>query len=89
MPLWLGRSTVQPEPFSSDTGLQPMSSAGAARLLGQEAVGQRAEVWSMQGSLLGPLTLCVYSSLSRHGAFLNKMSDGSKGEKQTPSPFFP
>lgn len=64
MPLWLGRSTVQPEPFSSDTGLQPMSSAGAARLLGQEAVGQRAEVWSKDRSLLGPLALSVFTALS-------------------------
>lgn len=64
MPLWLGRSTVQPEPFSSDTGLQPMSSAGAARLLGQEAVGQRAEVWSKDRLLLGPLALSVFTALS-------------------------
>ena len=65
VPLWLGRSTVQPGPFSSDTGLQPMSSAGAAHLLGQEAVGQREEVWSTHGSLHGPLVLSVFTALSQ------------------------
>lgn len=32
---------------------------------------------------------CLQFSLKRHNAFLNKMSYGSKSEKQSPSPSFP
>lgn len=68
LPHWLGRITVQPRPFSSDTGPWPTSILWAQGLpvrWGQEAVMSWRKSGVHTSSLWGPLILLVFTILSQ------------------------